>query len=323
MKRILSLAVSVLLITACHSEVDQFRDGTPSKAMVEINLPSKTTSGLEAEDEVAQTGQAARGDRSDMYALTRGATALVNGGAVAILGLIKAITDHQPTSFHGNVAVWGPHTEDLSPNTWRLTVTRTGQNNFSYALEAKAKTAADSAYVAVLTGTHTAGDAQDVGSGEFLIDWDRAQTLPEHDNNVGTADITYSRNAAGAVVVSAQFRQVKDGASGLKVDADYRYSSASPGQGGSFDFATFKNLGDASQPALEKLTIRSRWLATGAGRADVKASGGDLGTATATANECWDINFASQYLAASWDSSAGYGTEATDCAFSSASYSDL
>lgn len=323
MKRILPLAVSVLLITACHSEVDQFREGTPSKEMVEINLPSKTTAGLEADDEVGQAMQYAQGERSDMYTLTRGATALVNGGAVAILGLIKAITDHQPTSFHGNVAVWGPYTEDLSPNTWRLTVTKTGQNNFSYALEAKPKTAQDSAYVAVLTGTHTAGDSREVGSGEFLIDWDGAQRLPEHDNNVGTADITYSRNAAGAVVVSAQFRQVKDGASGLKVDADYRYSSASPGQGGSFDFATLKNLGDASQPALEKLTIRSRWLATGAGRSDVRASGGDLGAETASASECWDINFASQYLSASWAPTAGYGLAATDCAFGTASFSDL
>jgi hypothetical protein len=320
MKRTLSLAVAALAITACHNPVDEYRDGVPNQGMVEIKLPARATAGLEEAGDIGQIQQRARGDRSEFYLLTRGATGLVNGGAVFVLKLIEEVTKHQPTTFRGNEAVWGPYTEDLSPNSWKLTVTRTGEKTFSYSLTAQGKNAPESAWVAILTGSHTAGDNRDVGSGEFLIDWDRAQTLPEHDDNIGTADITYSRDVQGAVTVAAQFRGVKDDSSGQRVDVDYRYSSPSPGQGGTFDFATWGNMDDGAK--LEKLTIRSRWLATGAGRSDIKGTGGDL-PAPATANECWDVNFASRYLAASWDASIGYGNQATDCAFPTPDYSSL
>jgi hypothetical protein len=74
---------------------------------------------------------------------------------------------------------------------------------------------------------------------------------------------------------------------------------------------------------VEHLTIKSRWTAAGAGRSDVKATGGDL-VADATANECWDTNFLSQYLFANWAPMHGHGTEAQDCAaFPTADYSSL
>ena len=43
-------------------------------------------------------------------------------------------------------------------------------------------------------------------------------------------------------------------------------------------------------PALENLTVRSRWQRTGLGRADLRIAGGDAG-AGATASECWDTQF--------------------------------
>ena len=44
----------------------------------------------------------------------------------------------------------------------------------------------------------------------------------------------------------------------------------------------------------------------------------------ATASECWDTAFASQFLRASYTfPQVQYGTEASDCAFTSASYSTL
>ena len=42
---------------------------------------------------------------------------------------------------------------------------------------------------------------------------------------------------------------------------------------------------------LENVTIRSRWLATGAGRGDARITGGDLGTQQAIASECWNTLF--------------------------------
>lgn len=323
------LCAATLMFVGC-GQVDEggdsFREGLPSQEMVEVKTPAKAGQGLTAAVEAL-----AKGQPSDTHAWTRAATVVVNGSTVAVLRLLEEITEHTPTTVEEKKAVWGPHTAALSPNTWRLTVNQTGENNYSYVLEARAKSAADSEFKAILSGTHTvAVDAngarmKDFGSGSFLIDWDAMQTLPEHDNNVGRAEIRYSRPDATSVVsVEADFRQVRDNERpNTRVDADYRYK-ATPGAGGEFDFAMDKNLDhDTQRAALEHLTIKSRWKQDGAGRADIEATGGDLGTTQAQVSECWDSNFASQVFRVSFWPAANYGDEATECAFPTAVYSSL
>jgi hypothetical protein len=230
------------------------------------------------------------------------------------------------------VAVWGPFTDALSPNSWKLTVTKTGDDTYAYKFDGKAKTAADSEFKTVLSGSHSiAVDAQgnrvrNYGSGDMKIDWDAAQTLPEHDANIGTADIRYSRpDAQAEAKVEAHFRNVKDDERpGTKVNADYGYKEI-PGAGGEFDFALDKNFDtDPARSAIEHLTVKSRWGQSGAGRADVKISGGDFSIASATVNECWDANFASQYLQASWVTTGPVYGAVTACgSLNTAIYSGL
>jgi hypothetical protein len=106
------------------------------------------------------------------------------------------------------------------------------------------------------------------------------------------------------------------------VNADYRYKET-PGAGGEFDFALDKNLDtDSTRPAIEHLTVKSRWGQTGAGRSDVKATKGDLGTNEGTISECWDANFASQYLTVSFPAYS-YGEVSACGSFSTAVYSLL
>jgi hypothetical protein len=322
-----SLLFAALVLTGCGQmdKEEEFRSVLPSKEMVEVKAPGTAGQGLEGEVQ-AQGGQ---GQTSDMYLLTRGATVIVNGGTLAVLGLIDAVTKHTPTTVTDDSATWGPHTDALSPTTWKLTVTKTGDTTYSYTLEAKAKTAPDSAFLAIITGHHTATQNEagepmrGFGSGDFTLDWDAAQQLPEHDNNIGRMTVRYSRPSASAQVsVEADFRQVRDDGSTQRVDANYRYR-ATPGAGGEFDFALNKDMYAPSTPsANERLTIKSRWQQTGAGRSDVKMSGGDL-AGEATTNECWDANFASRYLRISFEANPRYGTEASDCAFTSAVYSSL
>src|SRR5262249_60297435 len=45
---------------------------------------------------------------------------------------------------------------------------------------------------------------------------------------------------------------------------------------------------------LEDVVIKSRWIASGAGRGDAKISGGDL-TGTLTGTQCWGASFAATY----------------------------
>jgi hypothetical protein len=159
------------------------------------------------------------------------------------------------------------------------------------------------------------------GSGNFTIDWDKAATLPERDDNAGKGVFTYSREAADAPQVSVvvKFTQVVDREHpGHFLDADYSFK-ATRGTGGEFSFGVDQNM-DAN-PSLERLTVMSRWQQGGAGRSDVKLSGGDLGAGAFTASECWDTNFIARYSTAAYPGApAGYGVEAEDCAFTSAVY---
>ena len=68
--------------------------------------------------------------------------------------------------------------------------------------------------------------------------------------------------------------------------------------------------------------MKSRWSQTGAGRSDVKVTRGDLGTNEGTISECWDANFASQYLTISFPAYS-YGNVSACGSFSTAVYSVL
>ena len=320
-----NLLVATLVLTGCGqmTQEERFRSGLPTQEMVEVKSPGARG---QAAGEVSAQGK--QNETSDLYKLTRGAVTTVNGGTLAVLGLVQGVTKHTPTTVSEDTAVWGPHSEALARNAWRLTVKRTAENTYTYALAAKAKEAADSEFVDVITGTQKAAvDAsgevvEGYGQGEFTLNWDKLKKLPENDGNDGSLTVKYARpDATSAVTVDAQFIQVKDEANpDRRVDARYAYSSL-PGQGGQFDFKQLQNA-VGSSTKQETLTIKSRWLETGAGRSDVKVSGGDLAT-EATLNECWNTSFASRYAKYSWAPSEGYGSEANDCAFPSAVYSSL
>jgi len=323
----------VATIAGCGrlDEADQFRGGVTQHEDVAMAFPGADgqTSALTAGG-VSETRGALLGETSEFYKLTRGITAVVNGGTVSVLALVRLITTYPPSSFDTDVAVWGPHTQPLSPNTWRLTVHRLAAGQFQYDFEAKPKTADDSGYLKILSGHHNVagGMAQPrrvgvpaFGSGDFVVDWDAQQMLPEHDDNVGSAAFMYSRpSATDDISVSVAFTQVMDKDTGMRVDATYDYV-AHPGNGGNFQFTMIKDA-IPTTAALETMSVRSRWQETGAGRSDVKMQGGDL-PAEATANECWDSNFGSVFMTNSYgDTAKAWGAE-TECVFTPAEYATL
>src|SRR4051794_22305204 len=202
MIRVTSLSAALLFVACGGQRGEEFKAGLPGADDVKLNVPAKAGQALEAEN-LGTSRQALQGQTSDFYRLPRGVTVGVNGGTAFVLDLVKRITEYPATSVSGNTAVWGPHTEALSPNTWKLSVTKVSDSEYSYKLEGKAKQDPDTAFVAVLTGTHppaldAAGNKLDhYGNGTFTLDWDKASTLPEHDGNVGTAAITYGRLQPG------------------------------------------------------------------------------------------------------------------------------
>jgi hypothetical protein len=79
------------------------------------------------------------------------------------------------------------------------------------------------------------------------------------------------------------------GADGSPAAFDYRYAEVADGAG-ELQFTLRADI-DRRTGALEAAAIDSRWLASGAGRADAQYSGGDLGALQVSALECWDTAF--------------------------------
>lgn len=322
----LPVASALLAAPACrpHDQADEFRAGVPREETVKMVVPAAAGQRLEVES----TSQALKGETADFYKVTRGVTLVVNGGAWFVGVLVRHVVAHPPTTLTADTATWGPWSDALDPLEWKVTVKKLGEHKFDYRFEARGKTGGG-AYVTVLSGEHTAavdavGDnLEGFGEGTFTLDWDARNTLPQPSKDVGKASYRYRRLAVGAPVeIDAQFRMVKDDERpGARVDVDYLYRSTQ-GQGGSMEFSYLLPMSMAQKGT--RWAVKSRWQATGAGRSDVRASGGDLPVgASVTANECWDTNFASQLLRASWVPGAGYGTESTDCVFPTAEYSNL
>ena len=318
------------LLGACRpveDEVDEYRNAIPRNETVTMQVPAAQGAGQQLV--VESQSQALRGGVADFYLVTRRVSTVVNGAGALVLGLVKTVVSYPPTSITADTAVWGPFPGGaLDPLAYKVTVKRSGDHKYDYAFEGRAKNGPDTAaFVAFLTGTHTpaldgSGHAiEGFGTGSFTLDWDARATLPAPGDEVGKAHYDYARPSATAQVsVDAKFIQVKDDEHpGMKVDVDYLYRST-PGTGGSMEFV--HSLPASMAAAGARWAVKSRWTAFGAGRSDIKASGGTL-PGEVKASECWDTSFASVYLVASWVPGAGYGTEATDCAFTPADYSAL
>jgi hypothetical protein len=314
-----------LTTLGCHpaasDPVQDFRSGVPRQETVTVDGPSKQGQALTVDVQ----SQSLRGGLADSAALTVGVTAVINGGALFVGALVKAVVlEVEPTSITGDTAVWGPFAAGLDPVTWKVTVTKVAEHQFQWRFDGRPRLQPAAPFVTVLSGTHTAAaDANGdniagFGDGSFTIDWEARATLPLPDpHQAGMASYSYSRQPGAATTVSAQFRQVLDDKD-RKVDIDYAYHRQA-GQGGSVDFVD-SAAAQAGMPA-GRWSFRTRWLAGGSGRTD--ARGTTMSGAAVTASECWNAAFLSTFLVHSWDPAAGYGSEAADCSFPSADYSSL
>ena len=326
-----ALGTVALAVAGCGMiDGSDFQGATPTAQTVALDVPGGGTAA--SADGVTQS--ALLGDEADSYKLTRGVTVVVNGGTGAVLLLVRTIVSFPPSSRDGDTAVWGPHSEPLAKNAWRLTVTRLAKHQFHWILDGKPKAAGDDAFVTILSGDHTrAVDAaghhiEHFGNGNFTIDWDAAATLPEHDANVGVATFTYSRLPGAADTIDVDFNGVQDDTTHEIFNALYRYS-ATPGAGGELRYGAVKD--DLPEPgntgtAKETVTLHSRWMESGAGRADYRIVGDDVTGAVggpATATECWDTGFASMFLDNSYnDATKKWGAESS-CVFPTADFSDV
>ena len=268
----LTAAACTMSLTACMikndppSAVDR---AIPTSDQVAIKLPASTTKSL--------------GDLSSYYVLTRDLTQNLNGGSAWVLVLIHAIVQTPPTSVAGDVYTWGPGSQPLDPADYRLDVTANADGTFDYTLSGQSKINPQG-FKAVIQGHAVPGD-NDQGNGDFSIDFDASREINPVDSSdaKGRVVVDYDLAARHLDMVATSVD-----ANGNPASFNYAYDESADGSG-DMTFEVDADIGGTS--ALENVTIRSRWLDTGAGRGDARISGGDLGSQQAIASECWGTNF--------------------------------
>jgi hypothetical protein len=311
MKSLLAASFACTSLLACVQQDASPKDidrALPTASQVTINLPDSATRATGS-----RTGdQNVVGQLANWYVATRDVTRTFNGGSAWVLTLIHTIVQFPVTSTHGDTLTWGPWSNALDPAEYKLDVVVIGDGTYDYTLSGRSKTQANAQFEAVITGTADprAGELQ--GKGELHIDFDAGKRVNPIDSGdaKGLVDVNYdlAQRHLDLAITSTD-------ALGQPVLADYAYHDDAQGAG-DMTFDVSGNAGGGA--ALETITLRSRWLGTGAGRADARIAGGDLGAAQATASECWDTGFKRVFYVDAITSggtlSASEGTQAA-CAF--------
>ena len=293
----LASTISLIASTGCIRQDEPpegLRTAIPTSDQVSIKLPQSAT---------REVGQLA-----NWYVATRDVTRTFNGGSAWVLILVHTIVQFPVTSVDGDVYTWGPWSGALDPAEYKLDVTAVGDGTFEYQLSGRSKTEANANFEVVIDGTADPRLGDDRGSGQFLIDFDAGRRVNPVDagDGKGTVLATYDLAAKhldlGIDSTDAQNQPVT---------ATYQYDEAADG-GGNMTFDV--NADNGGGAGIEHATLRSRWEATGTGRADGRVSGGDLGTTTVEASECWNTQFRRTFYTDSANFAPTEG-DAGSCAF--------
>lgn len=295
-------ATATLSLVACvnKDESPDIDRSLPTADQVTIKLP-KSNASARADSQVI-------GQLSPYYVLTLGVTTTFNGGTAWVLTLIHAIVQTPPTTVKDNVYTWGPGSNALDPADYKLVVTANADGTFSYQLSGKSKTLANAAFEVLIDGMAdpTPGDGK--GSGDFTVNFDAGRRVNPIQSSDAKGSMSVNYDLAKAHL---DLSLASTDAQGRPTAANYAYNAAKDGGGD----MTFDVSADAGGTALlETLTLRSRWLGTGAGRTDARINGGDLGSLQVTASECWSASFGRVYYQDSNNFAATEGAESS-CAF--------
>lgn len=305
--KIITLTIFVLAAGCVQRASDHpIQEILPTADQVKIEVPEGNAAAAYA-----------LGDLADYYVITRNISRDLNGGAAWVLVLVHTIVHFPPTTVDGDVYTWGPWSDALDPAEWRLVVTENLDGSYDWSFDGKSKLEADSEFITVISGNAVPGVDPHRGTGSFMIDFDAAEQVdPIDNNNRGTVEITYdleNRDGTPATLdMAIQTRQQDEEGNEQDVSFDYAYAKNFDGSG-DLQFAIHGDLDDEGG-LFEDAIIRSRWLSIGAGRADVRVSGGDLGDLTVEASECWNELFRRVFYTDSMEWMPTEGSE-TDCAF--------
>jgi hypothetical protein len=313
---------------ACAVEQDSskdasaFRSAIPSAEQVKLSEPvaqSETSNPQSAFPGVGLQGTGGSPSQlAEYYRFTRTIFDGANAGTAWVLGTVKFIVAFPVTTLEGDTATWGPWTEALNPAEWRLVVKHLGGDKYSYSLEGRKK-ADGGAFQPVLTGTGYGSTHPEYGNGSFVFDHDVANQLDparlKGPNDTGKLSVnhTLAKFPERTIVVEA---------TPTNTEAKYKVTVVRAKEGGgSVDVISHDDIDETKKTAMEDMVIHSRWISTGAGRADVVIKNGDIPATIGAVNssECWSENFSSTFYQDSQQFKPTSGSESS-CPFPTAEF---
>ncbi len=326
---LVAIASTAVFASACGTS--DLRTAVPGQGQLALNVPTDS-----------DDGQALRaGAISDLYRLTRDLAVDINGSVGFVFALSERILALPPTDTDNETfAVWGPSVpQGLERNSFRFTVNKIDDVTFDYKLEARPKLATeDSDFVIVWEGT-SIPDGDDSGHGDLQIHFGALRGIDDGECNTGDMNVVYVADTEPRTL-DVEFVGVGNACNDeIPANSSYHYEETAD-KAGTLDFVVVKNTHSAQEnkPLPETFAVRSRWLADGQGRSDVRISDGEVpadlqenisGTTATSADivECWDAGFASVYVDTNPDELEpylGYENEgdAGLCAFADASFAE-
>ncbi len=328
-KSLTALVFSTVLATGCvvqEEAPENLARAIPTAESVRINLPDSAAREISDApiNGVSSTRNAVLGELAEYYVVTRKVTRDLNGGAGWVLTLVHAIIKTPPTTVDGNVYTWGPGSDALDPADYRLVVTENDNGSFGWSLDGQSKIDPSAGFEALIFGNAMPGEIEHRGTGSYTLDFDAAERVNPIDNEpVGLVTVEYDLAGGqgfSTLNMTIDSREIDD--NGIEQDVNFSYNYAESLDGsGNFSFkinGDLENDGSLQESAL----IRSRWLNTGAGRADVRVQGGDLADLVVEASECWSSNFGRVYYTDNQDWMPSEGDE-QDCSHTSADLPQL
>jgi hypothetical protein len=251
--------------------------------------------------------QAQASDASaEHYRTTRNAVTAVGAIADAFLGLIDQVRSNPPTERLSDRRVWGPFPVKGMPQ-WmaRLVIQRQSEAplRFQYGVELRAPGAADTAWLSLINGSFAPNGNARRGTGVLHFGAAAARAAGYALGGlagVETLDIEYQTDA---YPLHLRITEVTFPAMNSAV---FDHTEQQDGSGA----LLFAVSGDG--PLISDLEIRSRWLGSGAGRADLLVVAGLLMGKQGT--DCWGIDTRPTYVHRDWDALLEQGMESR-CVF--------
>jgi hypothetical protein len=314
MKRAIALVACIL--TACGGTTkltaDEARDALSTAESAQIGTPPDDS----AAQALTVTGrsEAAVGDLSGYYRLTREVASTVNVGVGLWIGLLKLVVHLPPTGCSGDTCTWGPWTSDNPldpPNAYKLTVTKSESGGTHYDYKFMGAVSSSAEFAEIVSGVAYPSGQPNRGHGSFLVDFDQAKVLNPASNDTGK--LTVSHDNVSALRVDCTFLGATEQGffhphHGERMNVVYAFDQNAAGGD--------LQVGVRYLDSGAAFTLHSRWDPNGAGRSDVSY---ELPTPAFGVSECWSGRTASPAFATVYTTATDPATgDEGLCAFASA-----